>query len=253
MKRFYHMLAWLTLFSIAMGFLETAVVVYLRELYYPDGFQFPLAPIKPSIALCEILREAATIIMLAGAGIMAGRNRAERFACFVYAFGIWDIFYYVFLKALLGWPESLLTWDILFLIPIPWVGPVLAPVLISLTLILFALAAMYFTERGLDSRMVFGERMLFFTGCFIVIVSFMWDYAEYVNRVAGGRLWVPGSENDLFEEVARYIPSHYNWNMFMLGESIILTAVALLIRRMRNKLLVAGRHIPYSNRKILIK
>ena len=32
----------LTLFSIAMGLLEAVVVMYLRELYYPAGFAFPL-------------------------------------------------------------------------------------------------------------------------------------------------------------------------------------------------------------------
>jgi hypothetical protein len=34
---------WLAVFSMAMGYLESAVVVYLRKLYYPDGFKFPLA------------------------------------------------------------------------------------------------------------------------------------------------------------------------------------------------------------------
>jgi hypothetical protein len=80
MKTIKHTFIWLTLFSIAMGYLETSVVVYLRKLYYPDGFDFPLVPIEPSIAITEFWREAATIIMLWGVGVMAGRNKTEKFA-----------------------------------------------------------------------------------------------------------------------------------------------------------------------------
>ena len=108
-----------TILSIAMGFLECAVVIYMREILYPGGFEFPLAAIEGDLALTEILREAATMVMLLAIGLMAGRNRSERFAWFLYSFAVWDIFYYVFLKILIGWPSSLLTWDILFLIPMP--------------------------------------------------------------------------------------------------------------------------------------
>ncbi len=92
---------WISLFAIAMGFLETSVVVYLRELYYPEGFTFPLVIIPNKIAVVEFWREIATIIMLVGAGIIAGKTRLTRFAYFIIAFAIWDIFYYVFLYVLL--------------------------------------------------------------------------------------------------------------------------------------------------------
>src|SRR5258706_13054156 len=109
---------WLALFSIAMGFLEAAVVVYLRKIYYPEGFRFPLAMMDPQLATIELLREASTVIMLAGVGILAGRSPQQRLALFFAAFSIWDLLYYVFLKLLLRWPESFFTWDILFLIPV---------------------------------------------------------------------------------------------------------------------------------------
>ena len=121
-----------------MGFLEAAVVVYLREILYPGGFSFPLSPVPASLALTEIFREVATLVMLVSIGILAGRKFSTGFAWFIYSFAIWDIFYYIFLKAVLGWPESLMTWDVLFLIPTTWTGPVLTPVLVSLTMILFA-------------------------------------------------------------------------------------------------------------------
>src|ERR1044072_1504154 len=94
----YKPLVWLTIFSIAMGYLETAVVVYLRKLYYPGGFNFPLVPVTLDIAKTEFWREAATLIMLVGIGVLAGKNKTQRFAYFLLSFAVWDIFYYVFLK-----------------------------------------------------------------------------------------------------------------------------------------------------------
>ena len=108
----------LVLFGIAMGFFEAAVVVYLRQLYYPGGFSFPLKIMALGELSIEYLREFSTLIMLFSLAIVAGRNFYERFSYFLLCFGIWDIFYYVWLKVLLDWPQSLLTWDILFLIPI---------------------------------------------------------------------------------------------------------------------------------------
>ena len=79
----------------------------------------------------ELAREAATVIMLGTTAWLAARNFKGRFAYFLIAFGVWDIFYYVFLAPMSGWPRSPLDWDVLFLIPLPWWGPVLAPVLIA--------------------------------------------------------------------------------------------------------------------------
>ena len=51
MKKHAKIFWWLTAFSISMGFLETSVVVDLRELLYPNGFNFPLTPITPRIGV----------------------------------------------------------------------------------------------------------------------------------------------------------------------------------------------------------
>lgn len=131
------------LFSIAMAYLESAVVVYLREIYYPDGFHFPLQPIPSFIFFTEIAREVATIIMLWAISKLIASNKREWFAFFAFNFGVWDIWYYIWLKILLNWPESLLTWDILFLIPLPWVAPVLAPILVSIALITTSLIILH--------------------------------------------------------------------------------------------------------------
>ncbi len=234
MKQLTKTILWLSLFAIAMGFLETSVVVYLRKLYYPDGFHFPLVQIPPDIAFIEFLREAATIIMLVGAAILAGRGGAQRFAFFVYAFAIWDLFYYVFLKLLLNWPESFQTWDILFLIPVPWIGPVIAPCIVSLTMILLTLVIVIHGEKGYVVRIHKTEWMLLITGSLIIIWSFCTDYIHFVF---GGNkpFWTPGGQTKLFDEIRTYVPLSFNWQMFGAGEMMLLVAIVIYIMRLRKK------------------
>jgi hypothetical protein len=226
-------IAWLTVFSIAMGYLETSVVVYLRKLYYPEGFMFPLVPVTRDIAVTEFWREAATIIMLIGAGVMAGKNPIQRFVFFLYSFAIWDIFYYVFLKVLLDWPESLFTWDILFLIPVPWVGPVIAPCLVSLSMILLTGVVVYFQEKGRLVYIAFIEWLFLIFGSLTAIISFMWDYIIYVANYKGEEkgIWTLSSNKDMFDEVKNYVPSYFNWWLFLTGQLMILVAILFLYIR----------------------
>lgn len=77
--------------------------------------------------------------MLACIGWLAGHNVKTRSAFFVLAFGVWDIAYYAFLYALIGWPTSPNSPDVLFLIPGPWLAPVFVPVGISAAMIAVAL------------------------------------------------------------------------------------------------------------------
>lgn len=215
---------WITLFSIAMGFLETAVVVYLRALYYPEGFKLPLVNLDNTIALTELGREAATIIMLAGIGIIAGKNPTQRFAWFLYSFAIWDIFYYVFLKVLLNWPESLLTWDILFLIPLPWFGPVICPVIISLSMILLTAVLIYYNDKEPSLKINNKEWLLFILGSFVVILSFVIDCFNFINSYPGEPL----------DAVAVYVPSNFDWWIFWTGESLIIAAIFMFFVRAKN-------------------
>ena len=122
----------LLLYAVAFGYLEAAVVVYLRAIYYPEGFSFPLKPMEPGILGVEIGREAATVVMIFAVAWAAARSRWQTLIGFALVFGVWDITYYVGLKILLDWPASLFELDVLFLIPTVWVGPVWAPALIAL-------------------------------------------------------------------------------------------------------------------------
>lgn len=211
----------LALFSVAMGYLESAVVVYLRELYYPFGFKFPMETMTGRIAVTEIFREAATLIMLASIAWLAGKNFPERFSWFLLCFAIWDIFYYVFLKVILGWPASLLTWDILFLIPVVWTGPVITPVLVSLTMILMALGIL----TGKISTSPLNTRGLVVLGAFLVFLSFIWDFSSYMlDRYSAADLFKPGVSQNALQQ---YIPYRFNWWFFIAGELLIISGIAI--------------------------
>lgn len=219
-----------------MGFLESAVVVYLREIYYPGGFDFPLAPIDSHIAITEILREAATIIMLLTLGILAGRNTASRFAWFLYSFAIWDIFYYVFLKFLLNWPESLMTDDLLFLIPVTWVGPVITPVIVSLSMIGLAVIILIYDNKKVITKIKKPEWMLLITGSVILILGFTWDYSAYMlENYSFSEIWTMPEKQTLYDTASAYIPRKFNWFLFCLGEIIILSGIGIYWNRLRNK------------------
>jgi len=232
-KSIFKTLLWLSLFSIAMGFLESAVVIYLREIVYPGGFDFPLQPVPGHMALTEVLREAATLIMLLTVALIAGKTNTGKFAWFLYCFALWDIFYYLFLKALTGWPASLFTWDILFLIPVTWTSPVLAPVLISLTMILLAMVLVYFSDRHTDIRLNTAEWIILICGAMVIFLSLIWDYSAFILKHYSFRdIWTVPRE-DLFSLSIQYTPVKFNWIMFAAGEAIILTAIIMLWRRYR--------------------
>ncbi len=62
----------LAVFALAMGYMEAAIVVYLRQLYYPQGFSFPLAnTMLEPVFVIELGRELATIVILTVAAWLA--------------------------------------------------------------------------------------------------------------------------------------------------------------------------------------
>jgi hypothetical protein len=222
----------LTIFAIAMGFLEAAIVVYLREILYPNGFAFPLAPISNKLAVIEFLREAATLIMLLAVGWMTGRTRFEKFILFLYAFAIWDIFYYIFLKILINWPASFLTWDILFLIPVTWTGPVLAPVTSSLSMIILSLFAVHFTNSDKGVFMRTGEWILLLAGALLQFIAFIWDYSCFIlKNYSYNELWSFPVKKTLYSLSLNYIPVSFPWAIFLFGEMCILGAIFLFCRK----------------------
>ena len=222
------------LFAVAFGYVESAIVVYLRVIY--DPIRISLHPEQPSESLLplitveelrkadpkhirrlgiEVGREAAAMVMLAAVAALAARRRGEWMAMFLISFGVWDVAYYIGLKAMIGFPASLLTWDILFLIPVPWLGPVLAPVIVAVTMIVAGLIVLAETARGrpLQARWYHWAGILL--GASIIMVSFCKDYPKTTTGE---------------------MPGEFNWLIFAAGELIGLAAFAhaLLAARREN-------------------
>ena len=203
-------LLWLIVWGVVFGYMEAAVVVYLREIYYPEGFTFPLVMIENRILLTEVLREAATLLIIWATVTLAYKRLQSRFAAFFLLFGVWDIFYYIFLKLLLDWPESIHTWDILFLIPAAWVGPVWAPLLVSIGFIYAGTTILFHNHQNsffhLNRRFILLE--LF--SALLIILSFM----------------IHGST--ILEEDT---PIHFPWTLFLTGFLIGLAVFLYYIYR----------------------
>lgn len=200
-------------FSVAMAWMESATVAYLRTLFNRvEPYQTTPLPLGASFGATELVREAATIIMLAVVGWLAGRSFRSRLGYFIVAFGVWDIFYYVFLRVIVGWPHSIFDWDVLFLIPLPWWGPVLSPVLISLMLIAGGMLTIYFDETG---RVANGGLFTWFTcgiGVLLALYTFMADSIRVIFSGSG--------------TLQTLIPAEFNWPLFLFA--LILMAAPVL-------------------------
>lgn len=163
MEKYWRKVAFTAFFGIFFGLLEAIVVVYLRQLFgsentllsprvTPDDVAWTLgfiAFLKPRASILitqsqrilslELWREVATLVMLAVFAFTAGKTTKAKLAHFLLAFGIWDIFYYVFVRVITGWPASLLDMDVYFLIPVAWIGPVTTPLIVSSIMVVAAI------------------------------------------------------------------------------------------------------------------
>lgn len=179
-------LSWLLVWGIAFAYIEASVVVYLRELYYPQGFAFPVKIADARVIVVELFRELATLVIMWATVQLAYQRLQSRIAAYIVLFGIWDIFYYLFLKLVLEWPDALNTWDILFLIPMPWVGPVWAPVVVSLGLIYAGSAILLRNDRNIYMRFPRGFVWLELLAGAVIILSFLIPgYAVIEQSVPG--------------------------------------------------------------------
>jgi hypothetical protein len=214
--RLLRVVGGLVLFGVAFGYVEAAVVVYLRAVCEPirtfvfrgspPDAVFPLitfeqlvsaGPAYTRMLAVELGRELATLAMLAAAGLAAGEGFVAWLAGFLIAFGVWDIFYYLFLKLLVGWPASLWDWDILFLVPVPWVGPVIAPGIVSVSMIAAGVAVLHRQAAGRPVRFRWFHWVAICGGGAMIVLAFCWDWR---NTAAGQ--W----------------PNPFHWPLFAAGE-----------------------------------
>ena len=212
-----RLLPWMTAYAIAMAFLESAVVIYLRELYYPVEFKFPMAPIATRVAVTELFRELATMIMLLAPAALVTTRRLERFAWFSFCFGVWDIFYYVFLKAVLDWPATLLDWDILFLVPVVWVGPVLAPCIVSTGLITLGCLLLHKRHSFPAFAPLRAHWVVLAVSAGMILYTFIEEPCRHIFRAGGNASSIPAAGHMALDQLRAYLPQHYSWGIFLMA------------------------------------
>ena len=176
----WQRLVWVFLFGCAMGLLEAICVIYLRGLIIPAGVDagYPVAPLQGLSV--EHIREACTMIMLLAAAWLAGFNWLSPVAYFFFIFGVWDIAYYVGLKWLAHWPSSWLEWDCLFLIPKPWYGPVLAPILISAYFVLAC--CLLLTRKSFKAKLRLSAPSVSLQ--LLALLLWSWSFVKDSDRIA---------------------------------------------------------------------
>jgi len=210
------------LFAMAMAWVESACVVYLRTLIGRiDPWQVQPLPHSANFGTTEVTREAATLVMLAAVGWLAGATLRLRLAYTLLAFGVWDIFYYVFLKIICGWPRTLLDWDVLFLIPLPWWGPVLAPMLIAALMAAWGTLVVAGASQGQPPRSSWRVWTLAAAGATLALGVFMAD----ALRVAG----------DGPEAVRHVLPAGFDWPLFGVAWLAMAAPVAGAARQWRGR------------------
>ncbi len=213
-------------FAVAMAWVESAVVFYIRtmvdrlEPHQPD----PL-PLIGTLGPVELTRELATLIMHFTIGMLAGRTWHARIGYMAVSFGVWDVFYYVFLKLMCGWPNSLFDWDILFLIPLPWWGPVLSPVLIALLMIVWGTLASQFEHSPRPAFLEWRAWSLNFMGVALALYVFMADAIRVADQGV--------------DVIRNVLPAQFNWPLFCIALVLMAAPVVQLGRRAieRTKLL----------------
>jgi hypothetical protein len=221
---------WVVIFAIAFAWVESAVVVYLRDIFYGGDFHFPLVigweggKRNPSpLIWIEFGREVATLVMLFSVGWAAGRNLTDKFAFFIIAFGVWDIFYYIWLDVMIKWPQSLMTWDLLFFVPLPWVGPVITPVLIALAMVGIGSLLVYYSAQKIFFPWRWYDGVIESVLCLLMIIAFCWDWRNIMQ--------IPGYPD------YRGIPNPFAWWLYLPAYSSAVTYFVIrvvIMRRARN-------------------
>ena len=202
-------------FAIAMAWVEAACVLYIRTLVDRiEPYQANPLPINDALGNVELWREASTLVMLAAVGILAGRTWRRRAGYAAIAFGAWDVFYYVFLRIMSGWPTSLFDWDILFLLPLPWWGPVLAPVGIALVMMVWGTLVTQSDDTTASVRWPVAPASV---GIALALGVFMIDAWR---ALPDGR-----------DAVLRVLPTAFNWLLFSVA--LLLIAVPALYHASR--------------------
>jgi hypothetical protein len=208
-------------FAIGMAWVEAACVYYLRVMVDRlEPYQANPLPMNGILEQVELVREAATLVMLFTVGMLAGKTGRTRLAYTAIAFGVWDISYYLFLRMICDWPKSLFDWDVLFLLPLPWWGPVLAPVCIALLMIVWGTLV---SQRGVRSP----ARS---------VASTVWWRVNWLGVGLALYVFMADSLRTVHEGMdatRTVLPTAFNWPVFVVALALMAVPVAHVAWRMR--------------------
>jgi hypothetical protein len=220
---------WLVIvvFAIGMAWVEAASVYYIRSLTDRiEPYQANPLPISGVLGPVELVREAATLVMLLTVGMLAGSTWHKRLAYTAIAFGTWDIFYYVFLRVICDWPTSLLDWDVLFLLPLPWWGPVVAPISIAVLMIVWGTFETQFAHDGPSTSLPWTWWGLSWIGIALALYVFMADSLRAVHQGL---------------DVRSVLPTTFNWPVFLVALTLMAAPVAQIGWRLGSRRQLATR------------
>lgn len=217
LKSLVKRMIFVSLFGVAMAYMEAAVVVYLRRINtILEMVEFSV-PLSPNIAWVEIGREFCTLLMILTVAWIAGTKLQSKIGYFIMIFGIWDIFYYLWLKILMNWPATLLDNDLLFLLPLPWWGPVIAPMLLALLMSLFGLGMVIGEVQGQRIKIHWPEGVAMVAGVLLCLYTFMAD------GLAGSSSSPLSLEN--------HLPGPFQWTSYLSGLCLLIFAVWRIVRK----------------------
>lgn len=200
-------------FAIGMAWVEAACVYYLRVLTdRVEPYQANPLPMQGLLGQVELVREASTLVMLLMVGMLAARTWQRRVAYAVIAFGTWDIFYYIFLRVIGDWPRSPLDWDVLFLLPLPWWGPVAAPVSIALLMIVWGTLATQSADTPPATALT---RTLWIASALGIALALYVFMADAIHSLPHG-----------VEATRSVLPTSFNWVLFGAALTLMAAPVA---------------------------
>lgn len=206
MAKFQQKIVWLTVFAICMANVEASLVVHLRSIYYSNNPLeiFPLKLLSHRDLYIELFRELSTIAMILSVSLLSVPERYRQFGVFLFVFGLWDIFYYIWLKIMIGWPVSWMEWDVLFLIPWPWLAPWISAACIAILMVAGGVRILVSTRiSGFD---LIGM-LLLISGVLICLASFLlpaWPLLEQ-GEVA----------------FKNYMPGSFSWPVYISGYALM--------------------------------
>jgi hypothetical protein len=123
----------------------------------------------------------------------------------------------VFLRINVAWPNSIWDWDVLFLLPLPWWGPVIAPAGIAVMMIIGGSLA---TQFNRPERTVWpGRRAWHFclAGATLALLVFMSDaLRSYDVGIAA---------------IRETLPTWFNWPVFSIALAMMAAPLIEMIRQ----------------------